>query len=199
MRPYYATLKLNSIKQKLVSGQFTAQVGQLTKMEVEVYHPEYQRQTYTIQMGKSDMVKYFQLKRYPHDKLKTIVVKNSAHSDDTNDLFYARVRNSVSSCTVNLDSWGNDFQQGNLDTFTDLNNAFDQVDIPGNCQDFNITGLTSLEVLHVAYHGIMFDKAEKWLGEYILLKSDRVKYKCTNNMHWIYADSIWHGFNCQLY
>ena len=141
--------------------------------------------------------------RCPNDKLKTIEVKNSDQSYSSNDLFYARVSNLVSSCTVNLDSNYNDFQYGNLDTFTNLNNAYDGTGIPGNCQNFNITRLTRLEILRWEYGNADrggADGAEDWLGDYIKLKSDnwRVNYRCTN-YGWIPANKKWYEFKCQLY
>ena len=138
--------------------------------------------------------------RCPWDKLKTIVVKNSYDSYSSNDLVYARVSNSVSSCITYLDTRHNDFQYGNLDTFTNLNNNYDGT-YPGDCQDFNITELSSFEIQRWPFGNVVLfsDVGENWLSDYILLKSDnrRVKYICSY-YDWIPADREWYKFNCRL-
>ena len=150
---------------------------------------------------------------YPWMKLKTIVVKNSYESYNSNDAFFVRIRNSVSSCTTSLDSSYNDFQYGHIDTFTNLNGQLTDygnglqlvrergIAVPGNCQDFDITELTSFEVLRWEYGNALEMGTEMWLGDYILLKSDnsRIKYNCTNNNNWIPANQRWYKFNCRLY
>ena len=171
-------------------------------MEVEVYHPDYKTQAFTIQMGEKPFVENINLEKFPWDKLKTIEVKNSDDSYSSNDLVYARVSNPVSSCITYLNTWHNDFQYGNLDTFTNLNNNYDGT-YPGDCQDFNITELSSFEILRWEYGNADRggpDGAENWLSDYIKLNSDnpRVKYICTY-YDWIPADQEWYKFNCRLY
>ena len=147
------------------------------------------------------------LPRCPYDKLKAIVVKNSDKSYNTNDYFFARVINgNYEYCTVNLDTNWNDFQYGNLDTFTDLNHKLDGTYFGGGygkCQDFNITQVTEFKMLKMwierAWDGHGY---EGWLSDYVLLKSDnpRVKYKCTNH-DWITKeqDEEWVSFDCRRY
>ena len=150
--------------------------------------------------------------RCPWDKLRTIVVKNSYDSDNSDDYFFARVTNSKSSCTTELDSNSNDFNSGNLDTFTgsDLDNPSDYHQtgwITGNCQNFNITVLKDFAIAKWKYEApFTASNNEKWRSDYILLKSDRVKYKCTNR-EWMddyHTNSMalgdgWVGFNCRRY
>ena len=156
-------------------------------MEVEVYHPGYKTQAFTIQMGEKPFKEDIHLEEWP--LLKKIIVKSSDRNYNSDDWCYARVTNQVSSCTTVLDTDSNDFQSGGIDTFTNLK----------NCHDFNITRLNSLEIRRKAYG----DKSESdynWLGDYIKLESFNpcVNYKCTYH-YWIAADEKWHTFNCQLY
>jgi len=143
--------------------------------------------------------------RCPWDKLKTIVVKNSDRSYNSDDWLSVRVTNAVSSCVTGLDTCYDDFKSGSLDTFTNLNTeyVYDSTywkywSNDGYCQDFNITSLKSLELFRT-----QDKRAENycnyWVADYILLKSDtNVMYKCTNH-HWIPADKKWHKFDCKLY
>ena len=125
--------------------------------------------------------------------LQTIEVKTSENSPSSNDYFYVRICNADSCCTANLDSKRNDFQSGNLDTFTNLNYSDDPEEIPGNCGDFDITTLASFEVMRWGY-----GQDENWLGDYIMLKSadSKVVYYCTTN-DWIPADIEWYQFSCR--
>ena len=191
---------MNGVVKELKNGKYSAKVAQRIKLEVEVHHPDYKMQAFTIIMGEKPFKEDINLEKWPLDKLKTFVVKTSDKSEDSNDWCHARVNNSVSSCTTVLDNGGlfsNDFQSGATDTFTSLN----------NCQNFNITRLTSLEILRSG-HKEIFEIAflpfllegETWRSDYIILKSDNsnVNYKCINTK-WIPADGKWHKFDCKLY
>ena len=139
-----------------------------------------------------------------HTQLGTIEVKNSVDSYNTNDHFYVEICNPASCCTASLDSNHNDFQSGNLDTFTDLDHTDSPEEILGNCEYFSISEVTSFKVMRWGmytnweYHtGATLE--EYWKGDYIKLKSvtSRIVHVCTYD-DWIPADQEWHQFSCQI-
>ena len=184
-------MKLNGVVKQLkyTDGQYqySEKVAQRTKLEVEVYHPDYKTQAFTIQMGEKPFKEDIHLEEWP--LLKKIIVKSSDRNYNSDDWCYARVTNRVSSCTTVLDTDSNDFQSGGTDTFTNLK----------NCQDFNITRFDSLEIRRKPY-GDKTESDYRWLSDYIKLESYNpcVNYYCTNN-DWIAADEKWRKFECKLY
>merc|ERR1711862_782537 len=100
------------------------------------------------------------LPKCPYDKLKAIVVKNSDNSESSDDVFVAKIINGYypsrpyQRCSVYLNSGHDDFNWGNIDTFTDLNNYYNDerwYDAQGNCQNFNITQLKKFEIEKTAW------------------------------------------------
>ena len=195
-------MKLNGVAKELkytyengAYGQYSEKVAQRIKLEVEVYHHAYKTQAFTIQMGEKPFEKDINLEKWP--LLKKIIAKSSNDSYNSDDWCSVKVTTPVSSCITSLDSGSNDFQSGDINTFTNLNtdgylgNYWNS----GNCQDFNITSLKKLEIMRTRK-----DIHNWWLGDYIKLESDNpcVNYKCTN-YDWIAADDIWHKFDCKLY
>ena len=124
------------------------------------------------------------------DYLKKVEVKNSDQSYNTNDDFFLRICNPASCCEVELDSNSNDFQYGNLDTFS----GYEELNYNGNCWYFNITVVSSISIKRTPSS---VGNEENWLGSYINLISYSITYQCPLNGKWIYADWKWYDFyNC---
>ena len=123
------------------------------------------------------------------DMLKKIVLKNSAQSWSSDDYMFLQICNPMTCCNTELNSPSNDFGSGNTDTFTASDFQTD-----GDCYNFNITRLISLEIKRKSYGG----DEENWLGEYMILKSDNpdIKYRCTFDV-WIPPNEISVPIKCQ--
>ena len=123
------------------------------------------------------------------DMLKKIVLKNSAQSWSSDDYMFLQICNPMTCCNTELNSPSNDFGSGNMDTFTASDFQTD-----GDCYNFNITRLISLEIKRKSYGG----DEENWLGEYMILKSDNpdIKYRCTFDV-WIPPNEISVPIKCQ--
>ena len=132
-----------------------------------------------------------------NDMLKQIKVKNSYNAGvNADDLFFVKICNPAKCCKAQLDSNYNDFQHGNTDTFWDSHlNYYNGYDGHGNCLDFNITVVSSLNIMRSPD-----GSSEHWLGVYmdLLYNEDAyLGYRCDLSKTWIPADKKWYSFTCR--
>ena len=187
---------------------YPSEISKSTKERTRYYLPDANYSQEDWRGNEKESKQCSNIPECPNDKLYFIQLQNAARSYSSNDDFFIRICNPASCCYAELDSDANDFNSGNLDTFSGT-------DIDGNCNHFNITTVRSLSVKRVP-NGSAEDQ---WIADYIDLSLNinwaglgsstildvlsqlsqfipKKRYRCVPKRTWIPADGRWYTFQC---